>query len=91
MGYGYGAICKSCGMKFEVNEGSGMSAMPFHCDRCGKAWWWEFGPGDPMGEPPTAPACECGGRFTMDAPPRCPNCRSTELARDPDGISILYD
>lgn len=43
MGYSYGAICNECGTTFEVNEGSGMSAMPFHCNRCGKEWWWEFG------------------------------------------------
>ena len=24
-----------------------------------------------------AGSCECGGRFTFDAPPRCPGCRST--------------
>jgi predicted Zn-ribbon and HTH transcriptional regulator len=91
MGYSYGAACKNCGMKFEVNEGSGMSAMPFHCDRCGQEWSWEFGPGDPMGKLPNPPACACGGSFTVEASPRCPSCRSTELDKDPDGTSILYD
>ena len=90
MGHGYDAICKGCGTKFEVNEGSGMIAMPFHCDRCGKEWWWQFGPGGPTGEA-NPPRCECGGTFTMDAPPRCPNCRSLELERDPDGTSKIYD
>lgn len=36
MGYSYGAICNECGTAFEVNEGSGMIAMPFHCRLCGK-------------------------------------------------------
>jgi DNA-directed RNA polymerase subunit RPC12/RpoP len=36
MGYGYDAICKGCGANFEVNEGSEMVAMPFHCERCGR-------------------------------------------------------
>jgi hypothetical protein len=58
VGYTYGAICNECGTAFEVNEGSGMIAMPFHCNRCGKEWWWEFGPGGPVGKevgsvPPT--------------------------------------
>ena len=29
MGRGYDAICKECRTKFQVNEGSGMIAMPF--------------------------------------------------------------
>ncbi len=33
MGHSYGAICNECGTSFEVNEGSGMVAMPFHCDQ----------------------------------------------------------
>lgn len=90
MGRGYGAICSECDTRFEVNEGSGMIAMPLHCDRCGKEWWWEFGPGGPIREP-DPPACGCEGRFTMDAPPRCPNCWSKDLRRNPDGLEILHD
>lgn len=53
MGYAYDVICKGCGTKYAVNEGSGMIAMPFHCDRCGTEWWWwDFGPGGPAGEEP---------------------------------------
>ncbi len=46
MGYGYDAICKSCETKFPVSERSGMIAMPFHCDGCGKEWWWDSDRGD---------------------------------------------
>ena len=63
-----------------------MSAAPWHCDRCGKEWWWEV-----LREAPDPPPCSCGGSFTEDAPPRCPSCRSVEITQDPDGISILYD
>lgn len=91
MGYGYDAICTACGTKFEVNEGSGMIAMPFHCERCGKEWWWEFGPGGPMGKEANPPACDCGGTFSADAPARCPNCGSSDFDRDPDGMSMIYD
>jgi hypothetical protein len=91
MGYGYDAICKSCGTRFSVSEGSGMVAMPFHCDQCGKEWWWEFGPGGPMGKEAAPPPCECGGTFREDASPRCPNCRSAQFVHDPDGSSMTYD
>jgi predicted Zn-ribbon and HTH transcriptional regulator len=90
MGYGYDAICKECGTKFEVNEGPGMVAMPYHCDRCGKEWWWEFRSKIPLDEP-YPPTCGCGGTFTSDAPPRCPKCRSTSFEQDPDGMSMIYD
>lgn len=32
----------------------------------------------------------CGGRFRFDAPPRCPKCRSTDVACD-EGPTIMYD
>ena len=91
MGYGYGAICQECQTKFDVNEGSGMTAMPFHCESCGKEWWWKFGPDGPFEMEADPPACECAGVFKVDAPPRCPKCRSTSFVRDPDEIEFLYD
>jgi len=41
----------------------------------------------------TLDACACGGRFTYDAPPRCPECRSTEdqWDEDPHGAWICID
>ena len=90
MGRSFSAICNSCETRFEVNEGSGMIAMPLRCDRCGSEWWWEFGDSGPLGEP-NPPACPCGGSFTQEAPPRCLECRSTDLRHDPDGFEIIYD
>lgn len=91
MGRGYDVICSQCETRFSVNEGSGMIAMPFHCDGCGKEWWWEFGPAGPMDKTATPPPCECGGTFTVDAPARCPQCRSLEYERDPEGTEMIYD
>ena len=34
--------------------------------------------------------CECGGNYTMDAPPRCPNCGSTNFERD-HTKDLMYD
>ena len=36
-------------------------------------------------------SCQCGGSYRFDAPPRCPKCRSTDLADDPSAGDILYD
>lgn len=33
--------------------------------------------------------CECGGKYTLDAPPRCPQCRSAQL--EEGGPTIMYD
>ena len=33
--------------------------------------------------------CRCGGRFCLDAPPRCPKCRSTRIEEGP--ITVMYD
>jgi len=33
--------------------------------------------------------CECGGRFSINAPVRCPQCKSTDIEEGP-GV-ILYD
>ncbi len=35
--------------------------------------------------------CECGGAFSFEASPRCPNCHGTDSRADPDGDTILYD
>ncbi len=90
MGRGYQAICMKCLTSIETNDGAGMASMPLRCETCGKEWSWNFGPGGPVGEP-DPPPCECGGRFTSNAPPRCPKCRSTDLERDPDGYEVTND
>ncbi|MCF8131316.1 MAG: hypothetical protein K9N10_22625 [Deltaproteobacteria bacterium] len=33
--------------------------------------------------------CECGGKYTLDAPHRCPECRSTNL--EEGEVGIMYD
>jgi hypothetical protein len=66
MGYGYDPICQSCGTKFSVSEGSGMVALPFRCDQCGKEWWWEFGPGGPVGKR----SCSTAMRMRRNIPSR---------------------
>lgn len=33
--------------------------------------------------------CECGGNYRIDTPPRCPSCRSTDLASGEP--TVFYD
>ncbi|MBN1972618.1 MAG: hypothetical protein JW787_03195 [Sedimentisphaerales bacterium] len=35
--------------------------------------------------------CKCGGQYKFNAPARCPNCKSANIARDPDDRMIFYD
>jgi len=35
--------------------------------------------------------CDCGGRFTLRASPRCPERGSDKYERDPDGAMICID
>lgn len=71
--------------------GSGMMAMPLHCNQCGKETWWEFGPEGPMDKEMPVKRCDCGGTFTEDAAARCSNCRSADFGPDPEGSHIMYD
>jgi hypothetical protein len=36
-----------------------------------------------------AGTCECGGNYGLDAPPRCPKCRSTRI--DEGEPNVMYD
>ncbi len=33
--------------------------------------------------------CKCGGRYRFDAPPRCPDCRSTDIVEG--DVTMCYD
>ena len=54
--------------------------------------------GDPLDEKAyhaaveaTAGRCGCGGRFTLEASPRCPRCGSASYEEDPDGEHVHFD
>lgn len=96
MGTSYEVICKRCGTRYTASFGPGMLFELLHCDRCGKEK--SVGRGDLagvrfedryIGGPKGI--CRCGGTFRLDAPPRCPKCRSNEYDVDPCGIVIDYD
>lgn len=55
-------------------------------------------PGEPMTEEEYHAAveqicgsCDCGGQFRLDAPPRCPRCRTPYQKTGREGIDVFYD
>ena len=55
-------------------------------------------PGEPLSEAEydlkveeVAGKCKCGGRFSFDAPARCPLCKSDDYREDPEVCELLYD
>ena len=101
MGQQRDVVCKNCGHAYLVRIGGGFQFMLLHCDRCGleesvtieqigSAIGAEGETGRWIEE--HVEPCGCGGRFTPDAPPRCPKCKSDEFEDDQDRQRIvLYD
>lgn len=81
--------CTNCSQEFTywlIHNGFNDSAYAY-CDRCGKtailsAWSDKIPKDSPINlhekiNPDVEPflsLCECGGKFTHDASPRCPHC-----------------
>ena len=89
------AICKDCGTRYSIQTGDGFANRDLHCDKCGKGktvYFMELreAPSKYRSFEEYAGKCECGGNYTLDAPPRCPNCRSTNFEHDPTKFT-LYD
>jgi hypothetical protein len=68
------AECLDCHKTFSVDPGGGFF---FHLLRYHQ------------GIETIAGHCSCKGNFTLDAPPRCPNCRSARLSEG--GPVMFYD
>jgi predicted Zn-ribbon and HTH transcriptional regulator len=78
------AKCNSCGHEFELGQGGGFMFELLRCDQCGETKSKE------RHEVLRASTkCACGGKFTKDAPPRCPECKSTDI--EEGGATIFYD
>lgn len=78
----FAAKCLDCGKSFELVVGGGMHHYLLRCDTCGKETGipHEAGPDVAVIES-VAGRCECGGKFKVDAPPRCPQCRSLNIEK----------
>ena len=79
MGSSYTARCKACGEVFTASSGGGFNFQLLHCDTCGKERARPLTPDLQPAPDYDDSGCGCGGRFTFDASPRCPKCRSAEL------------
>ena len=106
MGMAYDATCQQCGHRFEVSEGGGFVFHMLHCEKRGKTKTISFdqvrqacykgGRQEVSGHDTDvaealAGNCRCRGSYLVDAPARCPKCRSSDFERDPDGGMLMYD
>ena len=92
MGHNCTAVCLECGESFIVEHGHGFHFVGLRCVDCGKRKHIKLElidsqPGKNAEE--LASKCRCGGKFTDDAPPRCPKCRSKNVQEDEP--HILFD
>ncbi len=91
MGTEYYVQCNHCGHKYFMKNGGGMDFYLLHCDTCGKekrvsveAMMREVLSGKSDGtvneraEKMAGDCNNCGGLYKVEAPPRCPKCRSKE-------------
>src|SRR5262249_28098274 len=94
MGSIFQATCKTCQHSFCASQGGGFDFVELRCCRCGQSKViedegnWDTYPPDEYYRriEEVAVTCHCGGRFTFDAPLRCPKCGSTEIERGEDEV-----
>jgi len=85
MGYSITVICKLCGTFYTARHEGGSRFRILHCNKCGiekTIFVTEVGESfskDYHKFEKIAGICECGGKFKIQAPPRCPKCSSIEF------------
>ncbi len=84
MGYSITVVCKMCGTFYTARHGGSLRFQILHCNKCGmEKTIFVTEVGEPFSHDPNqfekiAGKCECGGKFKINAPPRCPKCSSSE-------------
>ncbi len=89
MGCAVEATCRKCGTKFKFCDGGGFLFERVRCAECGEDKAVLYAELKKQGLSPQnhaeiesfAGKCACGGNFRVNAAPRCPKCRSSELKR----------
>ena len=101
MGYRVAAKCLDCGKSFTVDHGGGFLFYLVRCDKCGKTKSIDVADRRKDAVEPTsedaeqggiealAGRCRCRGKYKLDAPPRCPKCRSTRV--EEGAAQLMYD
>lgn len=90
-------VCRRCGHSFVTDWSVPAGSVLLHCDTCGvgkELDHSDIGTADPEEVRRALSSwlwqrklhCECGGKFDLGAPLRCPHCRSAELDHDPSTI-----
>jgi len=73
-----------------------MSAYLLHCDGCGRERWVNYTDldlnwRDAVHVEKYAGKCACGGNFKVNVPPRCPQCKSSDLLLDIAVNGVHYE
>ena len=96
MGETVEALCLDCGDTFEESYGCGFDFEILRCNACGKKIWMDRKLGGDLWHSDynkklevIAGTCECSGAFLVDAPARCPKCKSTNIKNGE--LIDLYD
>jgi len=80
-------ICNDCGERFVTSFAGGLGYDTLYCDSCAESTEVLFDRAMhkkleenyiPWVER-TVNKCKCGGSFTYDAAPRCPECHSVDI------------
>ncbi len=102
----YHVICNHCEGRSVVRVGWGTTFHILHCLRCGSEKFirlWQtsslkrydddfYEETDPLYlEEEEFGDCTCGGEYSLNAPPRCPYCKSTDLKEDPIAVGCEYN
>jgi len=91
--------CRKCGESFQAMVHRGFELVVFFCDKCGRRRELYDRPGsnylrerlwDETRNCETLRThCRCGGTFSANANPCCPECGSTDVAlRDEEGEGL---
>ncbi|MBU0479837.1 MAG: hypothetical protein KKG47_01925 [Proteobacteria bacterium] len=88
MGAIFEASCNRCGLQFDYSDGGGFYYDRYRCEDCGETIAVTVDRDLNDAPPPTIELCRCGGRFTLNAKPRCPDCRLTDITT---GEVILFE
>lgn len=89
MGTLLNVTCTECGTVGEQVDGAVMRGPLVRCSKCGKT---RVEPIEAVGDAELVfeasdTSCDCGGRFSDDAPIRCRACRSTSVTVEAIGIA----
>ncbi len=92
MGEIFRVVCQQCGRDFEIEDGGGFFYEVLYCEKCGRKRSVDRDMSDEESLLiERAGPCRCGGTFSLQARPRCLQCGSDNLKKDPPEPIALQD